>query len=135
VIVIEGQRGVELDLSGVVLRGAPAGTPLERCDGWGIVLRDSQDVHIRGGTLAGFRGCVVAERTRGLVIEGLVCDGLLRHAPALDAAGRGPGGLALPARERPRRMDRELRRGDQPERLSGASCRAAARATARTGSC
>jgi len=73
-IVIADQHGVVLDLTGVELRGAPRGTARDGLAAFGVVVRDSSDVTIRGGTLGGFKACVVALRTRGLVLDGLACD-------------------------------------------------------------
>ena len=75
VIVIEGVRGATLDLRGVVLRGTPAGSDLDRNEGYGIVVRDSSDVVIRGGKVGGYKGCLVAERCERLVIEDVEFDG------------------------------------------------------------
>jgi len=75
VIVVEKRKGIVVDLTGVTMRGTAAGTDLDRNAGWGIVLRDCEDVTIRGGALGGYKGCVVAERCRNLVLEGLAFDG------------------------------------------------------------
>ena len=75
VVVLEKAKGLVLDLTGVVLRGTPAGTDLDRNVGWGIVLRDCEDVTIRGGTIGGYQGCIVAERCTGLVLDGIAFDG------------------------------------------------------------
>lgn len=73
-IVVADQHGVVLDLTGVELRGAVRGTARDELAGFGIVVRDSSDVTIRGGTLGGYKACIVAERTRGLVLDGVACD-------------------------------------------------------------
>ena len=75
VVRVEKQKGIVLDLDGVVLRGAPAGADLDRNAGWGIVLVDCQDVRIRGGRLGGFKGCLVAENCEGLVLDGIEFQG------------------------------------------------------------
>lgn len=75
VIVIDKAKKLTLDLTGVSLRGTPAGTDLDKNSGWGIVLRDCEDVTIRGGTLGGYKGCLVAERCKNLVLDGLAFDG------------------------------------------------------------
>lgn len=87
VIVIEHQKDVELDLHDVELRGAPAGTDLDRLEGWGIVVRDCEDVTIRGGTLGGFKGCIVAVNTKGLVLDDVTFDGFygMRLRSTVDA--------------------------------------------------
>lgn len=75
VIVAEGLRGVTIDLRGVTLRGASEETPRDQLAGFGIVLRDCENVTVRGGTLGGYRACLVAERCKGLRIEGTQFDG------------------------------------------------------------
>jgi hypothetical protein len=75
VIVIEKAKKLTLDLAGVSLRGKPAGTDLDRNTGFGIVLRDCEDVTIRGGTLGGYQGCIVAERCKNLVLDGVGFEG------------------------------------------------------------
>ncbi|MCP3916981.1 MAG: hypothetical protein GY711_15640 [bacterium] len=74
VLRIEGVRGVTLDLSGVRLRGLAAGEPLDRALGWGIVVRDCEDVTIRGGELGGYRACLVIESSRRVVVEDVRFD-------------------------------------------------------------
>lgn len=75
VIVIEKQKGIDVDLSGVELRGVPLGTDLDRCDGWGIVVKDSEDVTIHGGTIGGYKGCIVATNVKRLKLDGVTFDG------------------------------------------------------------
>ena len=75
VIVIEKQKHVVLDLTGVELRGVPKGTDLDRSAGWGVVVKDCEDVTITGGVLGGYKGCVVATNTKGLVLDGVRFDG------------------------------------------------------------
>ena len=75
VLRIEGVEGVTVDLSGVELRGAPEGTPLDRLTGWGIVVRRSRDVRIVGGTIGGYRGCIVVEESENVTIEDVRFDG------------------------------------------------------------
>ena len=74
VIVLEKLENVTLDLRGVVLRGAPPQTPRDKLAGWGIVVRDSSNVTILGGTITGYGGCIVAERTKNLVLDGVHFD-------------------------------------------------------------
>ncbi len=74
-IVLAGLRGVVLDLRGCELRGAPADAPLDACKGFGIVLRDCQDVTLVGGQLGGWRVCLTAERCRDLSIEDMRFEG------------------------------------------------------------
>ena len=75
VILLENLEGVTLDLEGVALRGTRRGTDLDRNRGLGIVVRDCKDVRIVGGELGGYKGCIVVERSRGVVIEGVEFDG------------------------------------------------------------
>jgi len=74
VLLAEGLSGVTIDLRGVTLLGKPEGTPLDQCDGWGVVLRDCDDVTVLGGHFGGYRGGIVAERCRGLTIDGATFD-------------------------------------------------------------
>jgi hypothetical protein len=71
VIVLEGLTGVTLDLGGVRLYGQRSGTPLDQSTGYGIVLRDCEDVTVRGGEIGGYKGCLVASGCRGLRLEGV----------------------------------------------------------------
>ncbi len=69
VIRVSGLRGAVIDLTGVELFGREPGRELDQATGWGLVLRDCEDVTVRGGLFGGYRGCIVAERCRGLVVE------------------------------------------------------------------
>ncbi len=75
VIVVEGARGITLDLEGLELRGTAAGTDLDRNAGWGVVLRDCQDVTVKGGRFGGYKVCVAAFGCDRLVLDGLQFDG------------------------------------------------------------
>ena len=70
-----GVHGATIDLRGVELRGSPVGTELEHAEGIGLHLVDCSDITVVGGTFAGFKGCIVAERCRGLRIENVRFDG------------------------------------------------------------
>jgi len=74
VILLEKLENVSLDLRGVVLRGADAKTPQDELSGFGIVVRDCKNVTISGGKLSGYGGCLVVERSSGVVIEDLQFD-------------------------------------------------------------
>jgi hypothetical protein len=74
VILIEDLDGVTLDLTGVTLRGAPLGSALDESQGWGIVIRGSRDVTLRGGLIGGYKACIVAEDCHGLVLDGVGFD-------------------------------------------------------------
>lgn len=69
VIVLEGLKGVVLDLEGVDLRGAPRDEPADGDAGVGILVRNCEDVRLRGGELGGFRTCILVETSRGVAIE------------------------------------------------------------------
>jgi hypothetical protein len=75
VVVLKGVKGVTLDLTGLDLRGTPAGTDLDRNAGFGIVLEDCEEVTVQGGKLGGYKDCVVARRCRKLVLEDIAFDG------------------------------------------------------------
>lgn len=74
-ILLEGLRKTTFDLEGVVLRGAPGGTDLDRLSGYGLVLRNCEDVVVRGGQISGYGACVVLENCRGVTLEGMSFDG------------------------------------------------------------
>lgn len=74
-LVLEGLENAVVDLGGAVLRGAPAGTDLDRCDGIGVLVRGCRDVVLRNGGLGGWRACVVVEDSTGVVLEDLSFDG------------------------------------------------------------
>jgi parallel beta-helix repeat protein len=69
VILIEGREKLTLDLTGVDLRGTQSGTPLDRNQGFGVVVRGSSDIVIRGGTLGGYKTCIVIENSSNVTIE------------------------------------------------------------------
>ena len=73
-ILVEGLTGVTLDLTGVELRGAPASNELEHYAGWGIVIRDCQNVTVRGGVIGGYKGCIVVENSNSVTIEDVEFD-------------------------------------------------------------
>lgn len=74
VLLLEGLRGVTLDLDGAELRGAPRGTGLEALSGYGIVVRGCEDVTVRNGKLGGFKVCVLVVDSERVVLEDLVCE-------------------------------------------------------------
>ena len=107
---LEGQSGITLDLSGSSVRGAPAGADIDGLAGWGIVLVGCSDITVRGGTLGGYRGCIVARDCHALTIENVTFRGLVRSATAQHRCRRRPGRLAVAPRERRGAMARQLRR-------------------------
>ncbi len=74
VIVIEKQNDITLDMRAVVLRGATIDTPLDRLAGYALVVRDCSNVTIQGGTISGFGACVVVERSKNVVLDGMKFD-------------------------------------------------------------
>ncbi len=75
VIVIENAHDVVLDLTDVVLRGTRAGNDLDACEGYGIVLRDSDRILVRGGMIGGYRVCVAAFNCHDVRMEDVHFDG------------------------------------------------------------
>jgi parallel beta-helix repeat protein len=75
VILIEGRRGLTLDLGQAHLLGAGPGVDPDERSGWGIVLRDCRDVVVRGGVLGGYKGCIVLENCQDVTIEGVRFEG------------------------------------------------------------
>ncbi|MEL6714020.1 MAG: NosD domain-containing protein, partial [Planctomycetota bacterium] len=74
-IVLEGQRRVLLDLTGLELRGQGAEAPLDGAAGVGIAVRGCEDVEIRGGLLGGFRVCVEVEDSVNVRLVDMRFDG------------------------------------------------------------
>jgi hypothetical protein len=60
-LLLEGLRGVTLDLRGVVLRGTSDNSSPHAGRGLGLVLRKCEDVEILGGTFGGYRVAVSIE--------------------------------------------------------------------------
>jgi len=73
VLRLEGLHGVELDLDGVELVAADDPRS-DRARGVAIVVRDCTDVTIRGGRAVGYAVGLLAERTTGLVVDGLTVE-------------------------------------------------------------
>ncbi|MCA8979378.1 MAG: right-handed parallel beta-helix repeat-containing protein, partial [Planctomycetes bacterium] len=71
VLLLEGLSGVELDLEDVVLRGAPEGSTPDQASGIGLIVRDCDDLVLRGGVLTGYRVGLLVEGSRGVSVEGL----------------------------------------------------------------
>ncbi|MEO0660821.1 MAG: hypothetical protein AAFZ87_04725, partial [Planctomycetota bacterium] len=74
-IVLQGQRRVVLDLTGLELRGQGAEAPLDGATGVGIAVRGCEDVEIRGGLLGGFRVCVEVEDSVNVRLVDMRFDG------------------------------------------------------------
>lgn len=72
VLLLEGLSGVELDLTDVVLSGARPDTPADELRGVCVVVRDCDDVVVRGGRLTGYRVGLLVEGSRDVTVEGLV---------------------------------------------------------------
>lgn len=75
VLRLVGLKNAVLDLSGVELRGQSADAPLERAEGYGIVLKNCENLTVIGGRIGGYKGCIVADNCRNLVIDGTGFDG------------------------------------------------------------
>ncbi len=90
-LLIENQSGVEFDLAGAELRGAALGEDLDTLTGIGILVRNCRDVTIKGGSLGGWKTCILVEDSSGVVLEDLSFDGwygmrLLSSSVAEDTA-------------------------------------------------
>ncbi len=66
-VLIEGES-LRVDMTGVVLSGGDS-NPWER-QGTGILIRNSQDVELRGGTISGYRIGIRIEKSRGVRVSG-----------------------------------------------------------------
>lgn len=75
VLRVVGAKDFVLDLTGVELRGQAADAPLERAEGYGIVLKNCENLTLLGGVIGGYRGCIVADNCSNLVIDGTRFDG------------------------------------------------------------
>ncbi|MFT4541199.1 MAG: parallel beta-helix repeat protein [Planctomycetota bacterium] len=75
VIVIEDQNNIVLDLTGVVMRGSALSTDTNSCRGYGIVIRRSNGVTIRGGRIGGYLGCIVIDNCRDVTLDGVEFEG------------------------------------------------------------
>ena len=75
VVLVEGARDETLDLEGVEIRGVPKGTDLDRCTGYGLVLRNCENLVVRGGTFGGYGACIVLENCRNVTLEGIRFEG------------------------------------------------------------
>ena len=74
-LTLEDLHGGTFDLSGVELRGQDAGAPLDAARGYGILIRRCSDLTLVGGTIGGYRGCVVVEDSSDITIERVRFDG------------------------------------------------------------
>jgi hypothetical protein len=74
VIFLDHLKHATIELDGVDLRGTPSGTDLDRNTGAGIVLRNCEDVTLRGGKIGGYKVCVAAFECSGLILDGLQFD-------------------------------------------------------------
>jgi hypothetical protein len=95
-IVLRGARDLTLDLTDVELFGAEPGSDLDGATGFGVLLEDCTDVTIRGGTIGGYRGCIVARRSRGLTIEDVSFRGWYGQRLRSTTAAEHPGDWLWP---------------------------------------
>tara|TARA_R110002072_G_scaffold36858_3_gene108223 strand:+ start:268 stop:2391 length:2124 start_codon:yes stop_codon:yes gene_type:complete len=90
VIRLEGARGVELDLRGVEVRGQSNETCNPDAFGFGIVLVDCQDVVIRGGTIGGYKSCIVLQDSTRITLDGVTFDGWFGQELGSSLTGEDP---------------------------------------------
>lgn len=74
VIVFEGLRDLELDLTGLTLRGTPDGSEPDQGTGVGIAIRNCEGISLRGAHLSGYRVAVRIEDSDDIVIDSFVID-------------------------------------------------------------
>ena len=96
VILVRGLHGVTIDLTDVSLRGSVLGSLLDRNEGLGLVVVGCQDVTIRGGSLGGYKGCLVVERSSDIVIEDVTFDGWYGQRLLSTAAAESPADWLRP---------------------------------------
>ncbi|MCE9595115.1 MAG: right-handed parallel beta-helix repeat-containing protein [Planctomycetes bacterium] len=70
-IVIDGARGVVLDLGSAHFQGAATSDDPTRARGIGILVRNSRDIVVRAGELSGYRTAVRVEDSVGVTLEAL----------------------------------------------------------------
>lgn len=80
-LVIDGARGVVLDLGGAEFVGSPNVADPSTLAGVGLVVRNAENVVIRGGKFTGWRTGVSIEASRGVRCENVEVTDL--HAPRL----------------------------------------------------
>lgn len=68
-VTIRNRVGVIVDLRGASLRGASRGTDLDILEGYGIVIDGCRDVTVRGGSVGGYRACVVITESENVTVE------------------------------------------------------------------
>jgi len=71
VLLLEGLSGVELDLTDVILRGQNRGDAPDSAEGIGLIVRNCDDLVLRGGELSGYRIGLLIEGSRDVRVEGL----------------------------------------------------------------
>jgi len=96
VLLAEDLRGATIDLRGVTLRGMRAGLPLERASGFGLVLKNCEDVTVLGGSFGGYRGCIAAWNCKRLRIEGASFDGYFGQRLSSTPAAEDPSDWLRP---------------------------------------
>jgi hypothetical protein len=96
VLRLVGLKDVVLDLTGVELRGQPQESGLERAEGYGIVIRNCENLTVIGGRIGGYKGCLVADNCRNLVIDGTQFDGWYGLRLQSDLAAEHPGDWLYP---------------------------------------
>jgi parallel beta helix pectate lyase-like protein/PA14 domain-containing protein len=71
VLLLEGLSGVELDLTDVVIRGQSLDDAPDSAEGIGLIVRDCDNLVLRGGELSGYRIGLLIEGSRDVRVEGL----------------------------------------------------------------
>lgn len=74
VIILEGVKDIEVDLTGVSLHGKPLGSDPDEGSGVGIMIRNCEGLRVRGGHLSGYRVAIRVENSDDIQIEGVEVD-------------------------------------------------------------
>ncbi len=69
VIILDGLKNVEVDLRGVILRGAEPGSNPDQGEGVGLMIRNCESIQVLGGRFSGYRVAVCVEGSDDVLLE------------------------------------------------------------------